>query len=204
LAARRVALRRVTDDSVFLNVPYDQQFKDLYIAYIVGLTELGLQPTATLAIPGGEARLDRIFELIQTCRYSVHDLSRVELSQTPPPTPRFNMPFELGMAVAWAKLHPERHTYIACESVNRRAQKSLSDMAGTDFNIHNGTPRGVMRELCNAFVRQQQRPTVPQMMRRYEFVSSLVPRMMQQNGSETLFEARAFKDLVGLAAYARE
>jgi hypothetical protein len=196
-------IRRVKDDRVFLNVPYDPQFKNLYIAYIVGLTELGLKPTATLAIPGGEARLDRIFELIQTCRYSVHDLSRVELSRTPPATPRFNMPFELGMAVAWAKLHPERHTYIACESVNRRAQKSLSDMGGTDFNIHSGTPRGVMRELCNAFVRQREKPTVPGMMKRYEMVRKLIPKMMQQNGAETLFEARAFEDLVGLAAYVR-
>jgi hypothetical protein len=113
------------------------------------------------------------------------------------------MPFELGMAVAWSKLHPERHTYIACESVSRRAQKSLSDMAGTDFNIHNGTPRGVMRELCNAFVRQQEKPTVPRMLESYETVRRLIPKMMRSNGVETLFEARAFKDLVGLAAYAR-
>jgi hypothetical protein len=198
-----LAVRRVKDDLVFLNVPYDLRFKHLYIAYIVGLTELGLRPTATLAIPGGEARLDRIFELIQTCRYSVHDLSRVEMSRTPPATPRFNMPFELGMVVAWTKLHPERHTYIACESVNRRVQKSLSDMAGTDFNIHNGTPRGVMRELCNAFVRQREKPTVPGMMKRYEMVCKLIPKMMRQNGAETLYEARAFEDLVALAAYVR-
>jgi len=113
------------------------------------------------------------------------------------------MPFELGMAVAWAKQHPDRHTYIACEAVNRRAQKSLSDMAGSDFNIHNGTPQGVMRELCNAFVRQEERPTVPGMMQRYVTICKLLPKMMQQNGSKTLFEARAFEDLVALAAYAR-
>jgi len=193
----------VDNDRVFLNVPYDRQFKNLYIAYIVGLTELGLTPTATLAIPGGEARLDRIFDLIQSCRYSVHDLSRVTLNRAPPPTPRFNMPFELGMAVAWAKQNPDRHTYIVCEAVKRRAQKSLSDMAGSDFNIHDNTPLGVMRELCNAFVRQEERPTVPRMMRRYETICKLLPKMMQQNGSQTLFEARAFEDLVGLAAYAR-
>jgi len=191
------------EDRVFLNVPYDQKFKSLYIAYIVGLTELGLKPTATLAIPGGEARLDRIFELIRKCRYSVHDLSRVQLSRTPPMTPRFNMPFELGMAVAWSKLYPARHTYFVCESVSRRAQKSISDMAGADFNIHDGTPRGVMRELCNAFVRQKKKPTVPAMMDRYHSVCRLVPKMMKQDGSASLFEARAFEDLVALAAYAR-
>jgi hypothetical protein len=188
---------------VFLNVPYDRSFRPLYIAYIVGLDQLSLIPTATLAIPGGEARLDRIFDLIKTCRYSVHDLSRVQLSRTPPSTPRFNMPFELGMSVAWAKLHPERHTYIVCESINRRAQKSLSDMAGSDFNIHSGTPEGVMRELCNAFVRPDRRPAIPDMMQAYRAVVRLIPAMMKRAGSETLFEARAFDDLVALAGYVR-
>ena len=60
-----------------------------------------------------------------------------------------------------------------------------------------------MRELCNAFVRQRQRPTVPRMMQRYEIVSRLVPKMTNQNRSKTLFEPRAFEDLVALAAYAR-
>jgi len=194
---------RMAQDEVFLNVPYDAAFRNLYVAYVVGLDQLGMSPVATLAIPGGEARLDRIFALIQSCRYSVHDLSRVQLSRTPPATPRFNMPFELGMSVAWAKLYPQRHTYIAFESVHRRAQKSLSDMSGTDFNIHDGTPEGVMRELCNAFVRRSRRPTVPDMMRAYLSVQRLIPAMMKRTGSRTLFESRAFSDLMGLAAYVR-
>jgi hypothetical protein len=143
---------RVERDSVFLNIPYDAKFQPLYLAYIVGLSELGLTPKSTLAIPGGVTRIDRIFELIQSSSYSLHDLSRVELDKTPPVTPRFNMPLELGLAIAWAKLNPNRHTWFVCESVNRRAQKSVSDLSGTDFNIHDGTAEGVMRELTNAFV----------------------------------------------------
>jgi hypothetical protein len=90
--------------SVFLNIPYDKPFEKLYLAYIVGLVELGLTPKVTLGIPGGAARIDRIFELLQSCRYSVHDLSRVELDRKPPQTPRFNMPSELGLAFAWSRL----------------------------------------------------------------------------------------------------
>ena len=78
---------RVEQDSVFLNIPYDTRFQPLYLAYIVGLTELGLTPKATLAIPGGLNRLDRIFALIQSCRYSIHDLSRIQIDRNPPPTP---------------------------------------------------------------------------------------------------------------------
>jgi hypothetical protein len=188
----------VRENSVFVNIPYDNRFRRLYVAYVVGLIELDLRPEATLAIPGGEARLDRIFDQIRSCRYSVHDLSRVQVDRTPPRTPRFNMPFELGMAVAWAKLYPERHTYIVLESVNRRGQKSLSDMAGSDFNIHSGTPDGVMRELCSAFVRQK-RPSVPTMMRHYEMVLRALPSLMRENRARSPFEGRIFEDLILLA-----
>jgi len=50
---------------VFLNVPYDRNFADLFLAYIAGLTALGLVPRVTLEIAGGERRLDRTLDLIQ-------------------------------------------------------------------------------------------------------------------------------------------
>jgi hypothetical protein len=75
-----VAIPAVTEDAVFLNIPYDNNFERPYLAYIVGLVQLGLEPRVTLGVPGGERRLDRILELIQSCRYSIHDLSRVEVS----------------------------------------------------------------------------------------------------------------------------
>ncbi|SPF56031.1 hypothetical protein SBA4_7670004 [Candidatus Sulfopaludibacter sp. SbA4] len=107
---RRPALRRKSKgrrgtarDGVFLNVPYDSAFADLFLAYIAGVAAFDLEPRATLEIVGGERRLDRTFELIERCRYSVHDLSRVEVDARRP-TPRFNMPFELGLAVAWSAL----------------------------------------------------------------------------------------------------
>jgi len=93
-------------NGVFLNIPYDVEFSGLYIAYIVGLFQLDLVPHIASEIPGGKRRLDRIFELIQSCRYSIHDLSRVEVSVSPTAVPRFNMPLELGMTITWANLHP--------------------------------------------------------------------------------------------------
>jgi hypothetical protein len=89
-------------EDVFLNIPYDKKFENLCLAYISGVSAFGLSARATLEIPGDARRLDRIFQLMQGCEYSVHDLSRVELDRRRPRTPRFNMPFELGMSVAWA------------------------------------------------------------------------------------------------------
>jgi hypothetical protein len=50
---------------VFLNVPYDEEFSNLYVAHIVGLCQLDLVPHLASEIPGGERRLDRIF--IELC-----------------------------------------------------------------------------------------------------------------------------------------
>src|SRR3972149_2049315 len=86
---------RLPLNTVFVNVPYDPEYENLFIALIAGLSGFGLIPHATLEIPGSERRLNRIMGLLRRCRYSFHDLSRVELDATPPETPRFNMPFEI-------------------------------------------------------------------------------------------------------------
>ena len=190
-------------DTVFLNIPYDEDFRRLYVAYIVGLIYVGLEPRVTLSIPGGKRRLDRILALIGGCRYSIHDLSRVELDRTAPRTPRFNMPFELGLAVCWAGVHPARHEWFLFETISWRAAKSLSDLNGTDPNIHGGTVQGVMRELCNAFVRTRPRPSVPEMLRAYRLVSRQLEQTLRTAGAKTIFEARIFSDLcvnAGIAA----
>jgi hypothetical protein len=182
--------------SVFLNIPYDSAFCNLYLAYIAGVCSVGLSPRATLEIPGGERRLDRILSLIRSCRYSVHDLSRVELDRQSPKTPRFNMPFELGLAVAWHKLGPTGHTWFVFEAVPRRAEKSLSDLGGTDIYIHGGTIRGLFTQLINAFVRLKSQPSAQEMEETYLHLKELLPKLQRQTGAHSPFEARIFRDLV--------
>jgi hypothetical protein len=182
---------------VFINIPYDESFEPLYLAYITALSAMGFLPRATLGI-GGNRRLDRIASLIESCSYSIHDLSRVQLDRNAPPTPRFNMPFELGLAVAWTRAN-RHHKWLVFESVKRRLAKSMSDLDGTDPYIHDGTVRGVMREVCNAFVRPNQ-PTVPQMMNMYRSLRRGVPMILNNAGTTSLFTARAFSDLCLAAA----
>ena len=185
-----------TPNAVFLNIPYDDRFRSLYLAYIVGLVHLGFVPRVTLGLPGGTRRLDKIFEEIQSCRYSIHDLSRVGLDRNPAfTTPRFNMPFELGLAVAWEKFNPAKHTWFVFEAKAYRVQQSLSDLNGTDVLIHGGQVSGVMRELSNAFRRPRNQPTVPDMMSTFNIVSRRLEKIMAAAGAESLFEARAFQDL---------
>ena len=185
-----------TDDSVFLNVPYDSPFVPPFLAYICGVCAFGLIPRATLERQGGMRRLDRIISLIEGCRYSIHDTSRVELDSTPPPTPRFNMPFELGLSVLHAGRNPAEHTWFLFESVNWRIQKSLSDLNGTDPYIHGGSVEGVFRELAKAFVRADRQPSVKKMQFLYDRLTPVMPRILTDAAATDPINARAFKDIV--------
>lgn len=182
-------------DRVFLNLPYDPQFENLFLSYICAIHAFGMDPRVTLEIPGGKRRLDRIFGLIRSCEYSMHDLSRVQLDRTRPRTPRFNMPFELGLAVAWEMLGPGRHMWFVMEAVNYRLAKSLSDLNGTDPYIHGGTIDGVFREMGNALVRRGRQPSVLQMWRIYREVRGKIPAILRRCGTRSVFQARVFEEI---------
>jgi hypothetical protein len=194
----RMPLPPIEQDAVFLNIPYDDEFHRLYQAYVVGLACLGFSPRIAAGIPGGERRLDRILNLIQTSRYSIHDLSRVEQSPTPPSTPRFNMPLELGLTITWAKLHPKRHTWFLWESTPRRVQKSMSDLDGTDAYIHAGTVVGVLSELRNAFPRPGA-PSVLRMLEAHAVVESKVERILAEAGTQNYYAASVFREICFVA-----
>src|SRR6185295_9725171 len=139
----------VDEQSVFLNVPFDREYGPLFLALIAGLTALGRSPRCVLEVPsGGLNRLDRIFELVASCGASIHDLSRVTLSGDLN-LPRFNMPFELGMAYALSKVGPR--SFFILEEKPYRLQVSLSDLNGHDPQIHNSTQAGVLRCVLNCF-----------------------------------------------------
>jgi hypothetical protein len=80
-ANRRKPKRSAKAESVFLNIPYDGAFENLLLAYIAGISAFGFVPRATLEIPFGERRLERILALIEASEYSIHDLSRVSLTE---------------------------------------------------------------------------------------------------------------------------
>lgn len=188
------------NSAVFLNIPYDSRFEKLYLAYIAAISAFGLVPRAAIEIPGGQRRLDRILDLIRSCRYSIHDLSRVQLSQEVPRTPRFNMPFELGLAIAWEKTPASRHDWFVCEERAYRLHKSLSDLDGTDAYIHRATVAGVFSQILNAFVRSTRQPTMAQMRAIYSTLRRNLPNLMADSGAHSAYEARVFKDLCVLAS----
>ena len=191
--------RRTRVQSVFLNIPYDSQFEELYLAYIVGLTQLGLKINATLALPNQD-RLKRIVGLIEKSDVSIHDLSRIESSSG---IPRFNMPLELGLALFRSHVTRGRHRVFVFEKKAYRVQRSTSDVNGIDPQIHKGRPKGVMAGLRNIFY-QSDGTTVPEMLSSYRAVKRKLPELRRNAGSRSLFEAAVFKELTVAALVERE
>ncbi len=178
-------------ESVFLNIPYDREFENLYLAYIVGLTQLGLHVNATVAVPN-QGRLETIIGLIDRSNFSIHDLSRIELSKG---IPRFNMPVELGLALHRWHATKGKHRVYVFESKPYRAQRSTSDINGIDPKIHHGTARGVMAGLRNIFRQPGDVTTVPEMLNSYRAVKRKLPQLRKNAGGKSLFEASVFHDL---------
>jgi hypothetical protein len=72
----------------------------------------------------------------------------------------------------------------------------LSDLDDLDPNIHGATLEGIMRELCNAFVRRRGAvPSVPDMMKTYRRVVRQLDDVLVNAGANSLFEARVLEDL---------
>jgi hypothetical protein len=183
--------RTRTIESVFLNIPYDPPFEDLYLAYIVGLTQLGLQIRVALAVPN-QGRLATIIDLIEKSDFSIHDLSRVEISHG---VPRFNMPVELGLALYRSHMTKGKHRVFIFEKQAQRAQRSTSDVNGIDPQIHKGTAKGVMCVLRNIFRQAGDTITVPEMLASYRAVKRKLPELRRNAGSKSLFEVAIFQDL---------
>lgn len=200
---KRKRKRAASAASVFLNIPYDAAFENLLLAYIAAISAFGFSPRATLEIPINP-RLDRILALIAESEYSIHDLSRVQLDRKSPRTPRFNMPFELGLTVALQKNKIPNHAWVVCESVRHRIHKSLSDLDGTDAYIHDGTVQGVFRELGSVFVRSSRQPTVLQMNQIYRVLRSNFKNILRKAGARDPFNARVFKELCVVAGAAAD
>ena len=133
--------------SVFINCPYDREFAPLFDAVVFATVCCGFTPRSALESGNvADSRIDRITRAVFASKYSIHDLSRCT-GEGESNLARFNMPLELGIAMArrsvapetgtvhdWLLLVPEGHQYI----------RFLSDLAGFDPKTHAGTVESIV------------------------------------------------------------
>jgi hypothetical protein len=188
----------VDELSVFLNVPFDSEYSPLFVALIAGLTALGRTPRSVLEIQeGGQNRLSKIFSLISLCGSSIHDLSRVLLSGDLQ-VPRFNMPFELGLAVAVAQ--KRRHAFFLLEEKPFRIQASLSDLNGHDPHVHQGTQAGILRCILDCFATPSGTPPPATLERLTMQLSAAANKFQSELRTDHPFQPHLFRRITWAAS----
>ena len=174
---------------MFLNVPFDKTYESLFIALVSSLVAIGRVPRCVLELPElGQGRLARILRLIRSCGVSIHDLSRVGLPV------RFNMPFELGIAVALARVQGG-HKFIVLEAERHRLVRTLSDVNGIDPGIHGGKSSGVVSCVFSHLGRPHGNPPVEEATSIFRKLQSAVPNLKKTHGRSSIYSRAIFREL---------
>ena len=131
------------DLSVFINCPFDSGHRPLFLASIFAVSDCGYAPRCALEVyDSGQVRIEKIFKLIEGCRFGIHDISRTELDLGSN-LPRFNMPLELGIFLGAQRFGAGAHKRKNCLIFDReryRYQQFISDIAGQDIAAHQNDP----------------------------------------------------------------
>ena len=144
-----MAQQRLSTDDVFINCPFDSDFKPIFQALIFTIFACGFRPRSARELDdGGQTRIDKLYGLIEECRYGIHDLSRTELDDENR-LPRFNMPLELGLFLGAKRYgnNAQRDKRLLILDIERfRYQRFISDLAGMDIHEHDGKVEPAIRE----------------------------------------------------------
>jgi hypothetical protein len=130
------------EKNVFINCPFDDEYTLLFEAIVFTIQACGFRPIcARSRLNSSDVRLHKILELIASCRYSIHDLSRTELDRAST-LPRFNMPLELGIDFGCRAYGAEQSekSFLIFARDRFRFQTYVSDIAGQDVADHGNEP----------------------------------------------------------------
>ena len=125
--------------SVFLNCPFDEQYKPLRDAMVFAIYDCGFIPCCALQKnDSGDVRFEKIQLLIENSKLGIHDISRTELDENTH-FPRFNMPLELGVfmgAKRFGDAQQKSKNILILDKQPYRYQAFISDIAGQDIMSH--------------------------------------------------------------------
>jgi hypothetical protein len=134
--------------AVFINCPYDREFAPTFDAIVFATVCCGFLPRSALESGSvAVSRMERIVEAIFSCKYSIHDLSRCR-GEGDEQLARFNMPLELGIAMARRYIGPsdssDRHDWLLLVPEQHAYAKFLSDLGGFDPLRYDGRTEQVV------------------------------------------------------------
>jgi len=127
---------------VFINCPFDDKYFDLLQTLVFTICYYNFIPRISLeSSDSGQPRLEKIVQLIEESKYSIHDLSRLQ-SKSANEYYRLNMPFELGIDYGLRKFnasYADKRSLIL-ETERYDYMKAISDINGFDIKNHDDVP----------------------------------------------------------------
>ncbi|OYX01408.1 MAG: hypothetical protein B7Z12_14245 [Caulobacter vibrioides] len=189
---------------VFINCPFDPAYRVMFRAIVFAITRSGFRARCALEVDdSSQNRWSLISDIVDQCRYGVHDISRTELDGDPP-LPRFNMPLELGLFLGAKRFGDQiqkRKRCLVLDKERYRYQRFISDLAGQDIHGHGNDPT-VCIEVVATWLRVQSRSkTVPggrAMAREFEAFELALPQLCA--GLQLEIDEMTFGDLTSLAS----
>ena len=161
-------------ESVFINCPFDANYKPLFHAIVFVVFDCGYVARCTMEIDdASQVRVEKISRIVQESKFGIHDISRTELDSGTG-LPRFNMPLELGMFLSAKRFGDDRQKLKVCLVLDRepyRYQSFISDIAGQDIRPHFDTPGKAIKIVRNWLSDSSRRKTIPggkEICRRYD------------------------------------
>lgn len=191
-------------DQVFINCPFDAGYEPIFDALVFAIFDCGFVARCALEIEdSSQNRLDKIFAIIDRCKFAIHDLSRTELD---PSTrlPRFNMPLELGIflgAKRYGRGYNAEKTCVILDTDRFRYQRFISDISGQDIKAHaNSVERAVacVRDWLNHASRRRTIPGPGAILKRYQRYRTQLPEVCQR--LQLYPREMTFKDKAALAS----
>jgi hypothetical protein len=131
--------------SVFINCPFDSEYASLFDAIVFAVVCCGFMPRCALESGTvSEPRVARIVRALVGSKYSIHDLSRCT-GEGAENIARFNMPLELGMAMARRFIDPASdHDWLVLVPKGHAYARFVSDLAAYDPVPHDGSTHGAV------------------------------------------------------------
>lgn len=128
------------EKNIFVNCPFDKDFMPLLKSLLFTIISCKFNPRIALErFDSGEIRLVKIQELIESSKYSIHDLSRIK-SKDKDEYFRLNMPFEIGLDLGCKLYHSDAKyrskKILILEAEQYSYQKALSDLSNSDVVCH--------------------------------------------------------------------
>lgn len=139
------------NSSVFINCPFDERYRILLKPLLFTIQFCHLIPRiASERLDSSEVRIEKIQDIIQECKYSIHDLSRIR-SSAPDEYYRLNIGFEIGIDMGCKLYHPDpkykSKQLLILEAEKFSYQKAISDLSGSDVRCHYENPELLIEEV---------------------------------------------------------